>query len=76
MVGTTVYRAQDREIFWTWRDLMYCFLDHLRPDHIAAIAVLTFMEMQKAGYASVGEFYYMHHQPGGHAYDNRAELSL
>ena len=76
MAGMTEYRAQDRESFWTWRELMYRFLDHLRPDHIAAIAALTFMEMQKAGYASVGEFHYVHHQPGGHAYDNRAELSL
>jgi cytosine/adenosine deaminase-related metal-dependent hydrolase len=47
MAGMTEYRAQDRESFWTWRTLMYCFLDHLSPDHIAAIAALTFMEMQR-----------------------------
>jgi formiminoglutamate deiminase len=76
MAGMTEYRAQDRESFWTWRTLMYRFLDHLSPDHIAAIAALTFMEMQKAGYAAVGEFHYVHHQPGGQAYDNPAELSL
>ena len=63
MAGMTEYRAQDRESFWTWRTLMYRFLDHLSPDHIAAIAALTFMEMQKAGYAAVGEFHYVHHQP-------------
>ena len=76
MAGMTEYRAQDRESFWTWRTLMYRFLDHLSPDHIAAIAALTFMEMQKAGYAAVGEFHYVHHQLGGQAYDNPAELSL
>ena len=76
MAGMTEYRAHDRESFWTWRTLMYRFLDHLSPDHIAAIAALTFMEMQKAGYAAVGEFHYVHHQPGGQAYDNPAELSL
>ena len=33
------------------------------------------MEMQKSGYAAVGEFHYLHHRSGGNAYDNPAELS-
>jgi formiminoglutamate deiminase len=33
------------------------------------------MEMQEAGYAAVGEFHYVHHQPGGGAYADIAELS-
>lgn len=40
-----------------------------------AIAALVFMEMQEAGYAAVGEFHYVHHQPGGRAYADIAELS-
>lgn len=56
MAGMSEYRAKDRESFWTWRELMYRFLDQLRPQDIQAIAAMTFMEMQKAGYASVGEF--------------------
>lgn len=76
MAGLTEYRAQGRESFWTWRELMYRFLERLTPDHIQAIAAQTFVEMQKAGYASVGEFHYVHHQKGGVAYDNIAELSL
>ena len=75
MAGMTEFRARGRESFWTWRDLMYRFLERLTPEHVAAIAAQTFMEMQKAGYASVGEFHYVHHQPGGSTYDNIAELS-
>lgn len=75
MAGMTEYRAKGRESFWTWRDLMYRFLDRLTPEQVEAIAALVFVEMQEAGYASVGEFHYVHHQAGGARYDNRAELS-
>ncbi len=76
MAGMTEYRAKDRESFWTWRELMYRFLDRLTPDHVQAFAAMTFMEMQMAGYAAVGEFHYVHHQNGGQPYDDPAELSL
>ena len=75
MAGRTEYRAAGQESFWTWRELMYRFLDRLTPDQIQAIAALTFMEMQEAGFASVGEFHYVHHQPGGVPYANLTELS-
>ncbi len=75
MAGMTETRMAGRESFWTWRKLMYRFLDRLTPDHIEAIAALTLMEMQEAGYASVGEFHYVHHQPNGARYDDRSELS-
>ncbi len=75
MAGMTEHRAEGRDSFWTWRTLMYRFLDHLTPDQIRAIAALTFMEMQEAGYAAVGEFHYVHHQAGGATYDDIAELS-
>jgi formiminoglutamate deiminase len=75
MAGMTEFRAAGRESFWTWRDLMYRFLGHLTPDQFEAIAALVFMEMQEAGYASVGEFHYVHHQPDGHPYAQLSELS-
>ncbi|GAA6163199.1 formimidoylglutamate deiminase [Pelagimonas sp. KU-00592-HH] len=75
MAGMTEFRAAGKESFWTWRDLMYRFLEHLTPDHIEAIAALVFMEMQEAGYASVGEFHYVHHQQGGARYGRLSELS-
>jgi formiminoglutamate deiminase len=75
MAGMTEYRAAGRESFWTWRELMYRFLDRLTPDQREAIAAMVFLEMQEAGYAAVGEFHYVHHRPGGAPYDDIAELS-
>ncbi|NOC83378.1 formimidoylglutamate deiminase [Ruegeria sp. HKCCD6428] len=75
MAGMTEYRKAGRDSFWTWRELMYRFTAHLTPDQVQAIAALVYMEMQEAGYASVGEFHYLHHQPDGTPYDNLAELS-
>lgn len=75
MAGMTEYRAAGRESFWTWRDLMYRFLDRLTPEQVEAIAAQVQVEMLEAGYAAVGEFHYVHHQPGGAPYDDPAELS-
>lgn len=75
MAGMTETRMAGRESFWTWRTLMYRFLDQLTPKQIQAIAALVYMEMQEAGYASVGEFHYVHHKPGGAANDCVSELS-
>ena len=75
MAGMTEYRTAGRDSFWTWRDLMYRFTAHLSPDQVQAIAALVYLEMQEAGYAAVGEFHYLHHQPDGQPYDHLAELS-
>ncbi len=75
MAGLTEHRAGGRDSFWTWRDLMYRFMDHLTPEDVQAIAAMAFVEMQEAGFAAVGEFHYVHHQPGGIAYTDVAELS-
>ena len=71
----TEYRMAGKDSFWTWRDLMYRFTANLTPEHIEAIAAFVFLEMQEAGYASVGEFHYLHHQAGGATYDDLGELS-
>jgi formimidoylglutamate deiminase len=76
MAGMTERRgAGGQDSFWTWRDLMYRFLDHLTPEDVQAIAALVQVEMLEAGYAAVAEFHYLHHQPGGAAYADRAEMS-
>jgi formiminoglutamate deiminase len=75
MAGMTEYRKAGKDSFWTWRDLMYRFTANLTPEHIEAIAAFVFLEMQEAGYASVGEFHYLHHRPGGAPYDDLGELS-
>ena len=76
MAGMAEVRKAGRDSFWTWRQVMYRFMERLTPDQIEAIAAQVFMEMQEAGYASVGEFHYVHHQKGGASYDSLAELSL
>jgi len=61
--------------FWTWRDLMYKFLDLLTPEDIYSITAFSQMEMLEAGYSCVGEFHYIHNEIGGNHYNNIAELS-
>lgn len=75
MAGMTEHRAAGQDTFWTWRDLMYRFTARLTPGQIEAIAAQVFMEMQEAGFAAVGEFHYLHHQPGGAPYAEPAELT-
>lgn len=64
-----------QDSFWTWRTLMYKFLDRLSPEDVQAIAAMVMLEMAEAGYAAVAEFHYLHHAPGGGTYDNLAEMS-
>lgn len=80
MAGLTEYRslgdgAGGTDSFWTWRRLMYKFLDKLSPEHIEAIASFVQMEMLEAGYACNVEFHYVHHQPDGSPYSDLSELS-
>lgn len=76
MAGMSERRGQDdRDTFWTWRQIMFRFLDILTPEDVEAIAAFVQMEMLEAGYACVGEFHYLHHQPGGVPYANLAEMS-
>ena len=77
MAGMTERRGPDaRDTFWTWRRLMYRFLDVLTPDDIEAIAAFVQMEMLEAGYAASVEFHYLHHRPDGTPYADLAELSV
>ena len=76
MAGLTETRGPTgRDSFWTWRQLMFRFLDRLTPADVQAIAAQVQVEMLEAGYAACGEFHYLHHQPGGVPYNDLAELS-
>lgn len=76
MAGLTEQRGPNpQDNFWTWRQLMYRFLDRLTPTHVEAITAFVQMEMLEAGYAASAEFHYLHHQPDGTPYDNLAEMS-
>ena len=76
MAGLTEKRGPDAsDSFWTWRQLMFRFLDRLTPDHVEAIAAFVQMEMLESGYSANVEFHYLHHQPGGVPYANIAEMA-
>lgn len=75
MAGLTE-RAGGGDSFWTWRSVMYGFLDRLGPEELEAVAAQLYIEMLKAGYTAVAEFHYVHHDPAGAAYADPAELSL
>jgi formimidoylglutamate deiminase len=64
-----------QDSFWTWRTLMYKFLDRLTPEDVQAIAAMVMLEMAEAGYAGVAEFHYLHHAPGGAPYADLAEMT-
>lgn len=76
MAGLAETAGPQGDSFWAWRELMYQFLDRLTPDHIEAIAAWLYVEMLEAGYTSVAEFHYLHHDPLGQPYQNRAETAL
>lgn len=74
--GLTEYRSAADDSFWSWRDLMYRFALRLSPDTLEAIATQLYVEMLRAGYTSVCEFQYVHHDPAGKPYADPAEMSL
>ena len=76
MAGMTEYRSAGQDSFWTWRSLMYRFLDRLTPQDVQAIAAMVMVEMAEAGYGAMAEFHYLHHGVNGARYDNLAEMSL
>lgn len=75
MAGLAEVRGPDGDNFWTWREVMYRFLDRLDPDQVEAITALAYIEMLERGFTRVGEFHYLHHDPAGKPYDNVAELA-
>ncbi|GGJ54383.1 formimidoylglutamate deiminase [Sphingopyxis bauzanensis] len=75
MAGLAEVRGPGSDSFWTWRDIMYRFVDRIDPDGLRAIAALAYAEMLEAGFTRVGEFHYLHRDPAGVAYANPAELS-
>src|SRR5438105_345773 len=66
--GHTHRPLSARDTFWTWRSAMYAEAARLNPDRMYASALVAYREMLAAGYTTVGEFHYVHHQPGGRPY--------
>jgi len=73
MAGLTEKGGPQGDSFWSWRKLMYGFLEDLTPDDVEAIATQLYIEMLRAGYTAVAEFHYLHHDSLGRPYNNLAE---
>jgi len=74
--GLTEYRGATQDSFWSWRSLMYRFASAITPEQLEAIATGLYVEMLEAGYTSVCEFHYVHHDPEGRPYADDAALSM
>jgi formimidoylglutamate deiminase len=75
LAGLTERRGQDGDSFWTWRELMYRFVGRIGPEQLEALAAFAFAEMLEGGFTRVGEFHYLHHDPGGAPYADPGELA-
>src|SRR5436309_11836160 len=73
--GHTHRPLSQQDTFWTWRRAMYAEAQRLNPDLLYESALQTYREMLAAGYTTVGEFHYLHHQPGGTPYANPNAMS-
>lgn len=76
MAGLTEARTREDDSFWTWRETMYRFAGRITPEGMEDVATWCYVEMLKAGYTSVGEFHYIHHDVGGRPFVDPAEISL
>ena len=73
--GHTHRPLSQQDTFWTWRRAMYAEAQRLTPDLLYEGAAHTYREMLTAGYTTVGEFHYVHHQPGGTPYADPNAMS-
>jgi len=75
MAGLSERRGRPDDDFWSWREVMYRFLDRLTPADIAAITAQAYAEMLEGGFTRVGEFHYLHNHIDGARYADPAETA-
>lgn len=74
MAGLSERRGTGEDSFWTWREVMYRFLDQLDPDDVQALAAQAYVEMLESGFTALAEFHYLHHDKDGRAYAGIAAM--
>lgn len=67
-------RRQGTSDFWEWREAMYAVAERLGPASYEELGTAVFAEMACAGFTTVGEFHYVHHERGGAAYREPNEM--
>jgi formimidoylglutamate deiminase len=75
LAGLTERRGASADSFWSWRELMYRFVERMDPEGLEAISALAYAEMLEAGFTHVGEFHYLHHDRGGVPFADPGELA-
>ena len=76
MAGLTEVRGPAADDFWTWRELMYRFVERVTPAHAKAIATHLYIEMLLRGYTAVAEFDYVHELKGHLAAAREAGIAI
>jgi formimidoylglutamate deiminase len=75
IAGRAERRGAGGDDFWSWRDAMYGLAASLEPDALREIARRVYGAMLAAGYTAVAEFHYLHRDPRGEWYADKAETS-
>ena len=75
LAGLTERRGPHADSFWSWRELMYQFVERMDPDDLEAVSALAYAEMLEAGFTHVGEFHYLHHDRDGTPFADPGELA-
>ncbi|MBC6983448.1 formimidoylglutamate deiminase [Caulobacter sp. 17J80-11] len=75
MAGLGERRGAEGDDFWSWREVMYRFLDRMTPEDLEAVAARLYVEMVEAGYSRVCEFHYVHNDADGRAYADPLETA-
>ncbi len=75
IAGLTERRGPTEDSFWTWRELMYRFVERIDPDELEAVTALAYAEMLEAGFTRVGEFHYLHQDKSGVPFADPGELA-
>ena len=75
IAGLTERRGPGEDSFWTWRELMYRFVERLDPDQLQAVTALAYAQMLEAGFTRVGEFHYLHQDKAGVPFADPGELA-
>ena len=76
MAGLAEVRGTNDNSFWTWRQVMYKFLERLTPKDLYAIASMAYCEMLESGFTAVSEFHYLHHDVSGTSYNDIGAMAL
>src|SRR5690606_18213644 len=75
MAGMAERQTDPEDSFWTWRETMYRMAARFSPDTLQVVAAQLYAEMLEAGYTTVCEFHYLHHDADGKPYDDPAAMS-